>query len=187
MKANSKVLISVGLLLVFVFYSCKSDDPQPVNEEELITTIIYELTDTSTGEVATLKFTDLDGEGGNPPVQEGGNLRAAHSYTGKITLLDESKTPPINITEEVEEEAEDHQFFYQTHSANLIISYADIDDAGYPVGLLTDVVSGSASEGTLILILRHMPDKSASGVSDGDITNAGGETDIEVAFDVVID
>jgi len=35
--------------------------------------------------------------------------------------------------------------------------------------------------------LRHQPDKGAIGVSDGDITNAGGETDIEVLFDVIIE
>ncbi|HBK71516.1 MAG TPA: type 1 periplasmic binding fold superfamily protein, partial [Flavobacteriaceae bacterium] len=35
-------------------------------------------------------------------------------------------------------------------------------------------------------ILRHEPNKSASGVSDGDITNAGGETDIEVIFNITV-
>ena len=36
-------------------------------------------------------------------------------------------------------------------------------------------------------MLRHEPDKSAAGVSSGDITNAGGETDIEVSFNVIIE
>ena len=36
--------------------------------------------------------------------------------------------------------------------------------------------------GQFTVTLRHEPDKSAQGVSAGDITNAGGETDIEVSL-----
>jgi hypothetical protein len=32
-----------------------------------------------------------------------------------------------------------------------------------------------------------LPDKYAAGVSEGDISNAGGETDIEVSFQVIIE
>ena len=37
------------------------------------------------------------------------------------------------------------------------------------------------------ITLRHEPAKTATGVSGGDITNAGGETDIEVVFDVTVE
>ena len=37
------------------------------------------------------------------------------------------------------------------------------------------------------MTLRHEPAKDASGVAAGDITNAGGETDIEVTFDVTVE
>jgi hypothetical protein len=50
-------------LTLFV-YACKSDDPEPVNEEELITTLIYELTPADGGSSVTFSFTDLDGDGG---------------------------------------------------------------------------------------------------------------------------
>ena len=46
---------------------------------------------------------------------------------------------------------------------------------------------GAASNGTVVVTLRHQPDKTASGVSSGDITYAGGETDIEVSFPLVIE
>jgi hypothetical protein len=39
----------------------------------------------------------------------------------------------------------------------------------------------------VVVTLRHEPDKGAAGVSGGDITNAGGDTDIEVTFPVVIE
>ena len=64
--------------------------------------------------------------------------------------------------------------------------YEDEDGDGNPIGLETTMITGDPSTGTLTVILRHEPDKNADGVSDGDITNAGGETDIEVDFPVVI-
>ena len=63
----------------------------------------------------------------------------------------------------------------------------DISDAdGNPIGLATTVTTGAASTGEFTVILRHEPMKDAQGVKDGDITNAGGETDIEVNFPVEI-
>ena len=46
------------------------------------------------------------------------------------------------------------------------------------------MTTGSMSNpsASMTVILRHEPDKAGAGVSDGDITNAGGETDIEVTF-----
>jgi hypothetical protein len=34
--------------------------------------------------------------------------------------------------------------------------------------------------------LRHLPNKSAAGVAAGDITNAGGATDAQVTYPIVI-
>jgi len=52
--------------------------------------------------------------------------------------------------------------------------------------LANTLTTDAAGSGTITVILRHEPDKGASGVNDGDITNAGGETDIEVTFDVTV-
>jgi hypothetical protein len=54
------------------------------------------------------------------------------------------------------------------------------------LGIVNLAISGAASTGTLGVILRHQLDKNAAGVADGDITNAGGDTDIEVVFPVTI-
>ena len=56
-----------------------------------------------------------------------------------------------------------------------------------PLGLSFEVTTGNTANETFTFVLRHEPDKSAAGVSSGDITNAGGETDIEVSFDVIIE
>ena len=71
-------------------------------------------------------------------------------------------------------------------NANVTTAYTDMDDDGNPLGVSFTLTTGDASTGNLTIVLRHLLDKNAAGVSDGDITNAGGDTDIEVTFPVVI-
>ena len=77
-----------------------------------------------------------------------------------------------------------HQFFYQVTVNGLDVAYDDMDDDGNPIGLLTTLTTNGVGAGTMTVVLRHEPDKNAVGVSTGNIANAGGETDIEVTFDV---
>jgi len=174
------------LAVVLLFSSCKKDADKP-NEEELITTLTMTWTPVGGGTPVTFLFRDLDGEGGNPPVITTAPLAAGTEYNVDITLLDETKTPAENITEEIEEEADEHQFFFQvTAGLNLTFAYLDSDKNGAPLGLKTRMITGEAGSGTLRVILRHDLNKGAAGVPQGDITNAGGDTDIQVDFPVVI-
>lgn len=192
MRSSYKLLGLIAMLAV-LFTACKKDDdddtitpnPTPVNEEEVITTVV--LTLQSATDTATFTFRDLDGDGGNAPVITNDTLMASTTYNGSFLLLNESGTDVDTVSHEILEEALDHQFFFQAAgSLNLTTSYQDQDSDGNPIGLLIQVVSGAASNGTYTVTLRHEPDKNASGVSGGDITNAGGETDIEVTYTVVI-
>jgi len=177
--------LTLSVVTLFT-WSCSDDDaPIPPNQEELITTLQLVLTPT-TGSPVTFTFQDLDGDGGNPPVITNGTLAANTNYSGAITVSDESQTPAEDITPEVSAEDEDHQFFFAVSSANLTVVYNDQDANGNPLGLDTTWDTGDASTGNLTITLRHEPNKSGAGVSAGDITNAGGETDIEVNFDVTI-
>jgi len=182
-----KIMSWALLALLFgAISSCKDDDPKEEEEAEVITTLNYTLTPTS-GDVVTLSFSDPDGDGGNAPTITGGTLQAGMTYTGSMDLLNESGATPESITEEIEEEDLEHQFFFWTGgNLDLTVAYADQDSAGNPLGLATTITTGAASDGTLTVVLRHEPDKSGTGVSGGDITNAGGETDIEVEFPVTI-
>ncbi len=185
----SKIIYQILLLsiTVFIFQNCNQDDPVPEHQEELITTLIVAFTDMPGGQHQVFSFRDMDGEGGNAPIITNAVLEANSSYDVTIEVLNESVSPPEAITEEVEEEADAHQFFFSmAESLNLDFSYDDADTNGKPLGLKTIFMTGAASTGTLAVILRHEPDKAATGVSNGDITNAGGETDIEVTFDVTI-
>lgn len=179
--------ISLILSLPLLLFSCSNDDdaPEPVNEEEIITTVTATLTPTGGGSVVTLQSRDLDGDGPNDPViTVSGNLSAQTTYSGAIKFLNETENPPEDITEEVNEEADEHQVFFVTSGGlEATFTYENFDDNGNPLGTLFSVETGAASTGILNIVLRHEPTKP----NDGTLGNAGGETDISVNFPVIIE
>ncbi|WP_338877093.1 hypothetical protein WBJ53_15675 [Spirosoma sp. SC4-14] len=116
------------------------------------------------------------------------NLKANTTYTGTIGLLDKTKTPVVDATEEIREKVNEHLFVY-TYSATsgsqnaLIVTITDKDTnpapGPYPVGLSTDMQTGAAGTGTLNVVLRHQPN-----VKDG--TPNPGSSDLDTSFPVVI-
>lgn len=183
------VLFLLGIIALLFTTSCTDDEPDdPVipNEEEVITSLNFILTPSRGGAPVTFSFQDLDGDGGNDPVITGGTLDTNSTYTGSLVLLNELENPAENISDEINTEALEHQFFFQTTVSDLMVNYDDMDVDGNPIGLSTIITTNSAGNGTITVVLRHEPNKDATGVSTGDITNAGGETDIEVTFNVEI-
>jgi len=176
------LLLTAGMFMT----SCEKDEPEIENEEEVITTLNYTLTPSSGGAAVTLSFRDLDGDGSDAPVITGGTLAANQTYTGSIDLLNELESPAERITTEIESEDDEHQFFFTSSVGGLSVAYSDEDAEGNPVGLSSTLTTGSAATGNLTIILRHEPNKSGDGVKDGNIANAGGETDIEVTFPVTV-
>ena len=187
-QTKSLILTSVFISLISIM-SCSDDPEDPIieNEEEVITTLTYTLTPSEGGSAVVLSYQDLDGDGANEPTITNGTLSAETTYSGALTLLNETESPAESITEEIEEEDADHQFFFETTVSGLSVAYADTDDDGNPVGLASTLTTGSAGSGNLTVTLKHEPDKSASGVSDGVITNAGGETDISVTWTITVE
>ncbi len=187
MKINN--LFLTFLLAAFVITSCDKDEPEdPVipNEEEVITTLLLTLVPQDGGDSLVFSFRDLDGDGGDAPVFVTPPLDSNTVYIGSLELKNEISMPAEDITEEIVEEAEEHQFFFQSAVPGLSVAYDDLDANQNPIGLSTIITTDGIADGTLKIILRHEPDKDAAGVSEGDITNAGGETDIDVVFDVQV-
>lgn len=183
MKNNSLFLLFAALFIVFFTTACDPDEPDDVNEEELITNLNLTLTPSGGGTPVVFSFQDLDGDGGTAPQIVTANLAANTTYNAALTLTNQSVTPFESITDEVIEEDDEHQLFYSPSSGlNLTVAYQDQDGDGNPLGILTTFTTGAASTGTFTVTLRHEPNKTATGVAAGDITNAGGETDIEVVF-----
>ena len=175
-------LLAVLFISSIVITSCSDNDPvEDPNVEELITTVTYTLTNGS--DVVTLKYTDLDGEGGSDGTYAiSGPITAGASYTGSIKLENETETPAENITLEIEEEDDEHEFFYTSTVSGLSIDKTDEDGNGNPVGLETSLTSGNAGSGSITVVLKHEPSKPNNGTS----ADAGGSTDIEVTFNVTV-
>jgi hypothetical protein len=189
MNSYNNIVISFIIPILFTLFACSSDDePVPVNEEEVITTMTIILEPQTAGTNVTLQTRDLDGDGPNPPeVTVSGALAANTSYNGFIELLNETQTPAEDVTGEVAAEGDEHQFFFQSGGGvEISTEYSDQDQNGDSIGLTFTLTSGESGSGVLTVVLRHLPDKNAAGVSDGDISNAGGETDVTASFPVEI-
>ena len=182
--------LPIGIVALFIS-SCSSDDNSsaPVNEEEVITTVKVTLTPQNGGTPIVLQSRDLDGDGPNAPViTTSANLAANTVYNGSLDLLNEIATPAESITSEIIEEALDHQFFFSaTNNIGTTAYAAPFDGNSQPIGVNFTFTTTNAANGNLTVVLRHEPNKSADGVASGDITNAGGETDIQVTFPVVVE
>lgn len=190
------ILLITGL----AFTGCsKLDDPAPVNQEEVITSMLVTLKP-AYGETVTLTSRDLDGDGPEAPfIEASGPLGSNITYDGEIVLLNETTNPAGIISDEVKNEAGQHQFFYAVAgSVNADFAYADkesdyADDKGVkfvgsnPVGITFILKTGDPGKGNISITLIHEPDKNGDGVRAGDSTNAAGETDFAATFPVAVE
>ena len=175
----------------FFLAACGDDDePEEENVEEIITNATLTFTPTEGGTAITATATDPDGDGAGELTVDGPiNLAANTAYTMTIDLLNGLENE--SISEEVEEEADEHMFFFAWQDGAFsnpvgngnvdnrvdIVNYLDNDDNQLPLGLMTSWITGDAvSGGTFRVILKHQPDiKTATstandGESDMDIT-----------------
>ena len=177
--------ISFYALLSIAMIGCSDDDtaPEVINDEELITTVILTLTQES-GDQVVLTTVDLDGDGPDEPVTTVvGNFSQNTQYQGAVQFLNETEDPAEDITEEVIEEADEHQVFYTvSEGLNITTTYQDFDSNDNPLGVNITLETGEASSGSLTVTLRHEPVKPNDGLE-----SAGGETDITTSFDVTIE
>ncbi|NKI32196.1 type 1 periplasmic binding fold superfamily protein [Croceivirga thetidis] len=173
--------LSIFFMAGLLFVACSDDDsnPTPVDEEEVITTMTITLTPVGGGDTITFQTQDLDGDGpGAPNVTVSGNLAGNTTYNGSIVLLNETESPAENVTTEIEEENDEHQFIFEIGGSVASAAATDQDGNGNPVGLSFALVTNTAGAGTLTVTLRHKPTKP----NDGTLAGAGGETDIAATF-----
>lgn len=192
---NLKYYLSTILFLSLII-SCSKDSitvaadesaevPDEVEEQEVITTMTITLTPTSgSTAVVTLQTQDLDGDGPNAPeVTVSGNLTAGVVYSGDMEWLNELVSPAEVVTEEIEEKDLEHQVFYTPAGGlDVTVEYANNDSAGNPLGTEFTLTANTASSGSLTFTLVHEPTKPNTGLED-----AGGEIDIETAFNITIE
>jgi hypothetical protein len=186
MKTIKNTVILVYITSIFMACS-NNEDPIVINEEEVITTVRATLVPQNGGDTITLQSVDLDGDGPNTPtLTVSGAFDQNKTYVGTLEILNETESPADNVTLEILEEAVDHQFFFSFTNDLATATYTDQDSNGNPIGVEFNVLTGNAGAGTFTIILRHEPNKAATGVNTGDISNAGGATDLQITFDITV-
>lgn len=112
-------------------------------------------------------------------------LATGRTYTGKITAVNNTKTPTVDLTAEYKKEADKHQFFYTLlgdihHTMSITVT--DKDGQNLPLGLEFTIVTApnNKANGTLNVVLGHFDDVKKMG------TNRSPESDMDITFPVVI-
>jgi hypothetical protein len=198
-KGARLVFMAMTFVALALFTSC-NDDPEPENVPELITKATLIFTPVGGGTTVTVNATDPDGEGVQDIVVDGPiNLQKNKTYTLTVELINgllNPTDPEYDITEEVEEEGDEHMFFYSwtnnvfsnpAGNGNIdnradAVNYNDRDEKGLPLGLSTSWTTLDATaSGTFRIVLKHQPDlKSATS------TATDGETDLDLTFTVTV-
>ncbi|MEO1259442.1 MAG: type 1 periplasmic binding fold superfamily protein [Bacteroidota bacterium] len=178
-KLNFIFLLFLAITL-FTFTSCDDDEGVDVNDVELITTVTLQFNLPDGTDAGSFTIRDTDGDGGNPPVKESINLSANTGYLISAQFFDESDPADVeDITEEVNEEDDEHLVCYTASGLSAPFDL-NTDSNGDLLGTTAAITTGDAGTGTLQIVLKHEPDKSATDAC------ATGETDVEVIFDVVV-
>lgn len=190
MKLRNITFIAIAFsIAALTLNSCKPtceknpDDPECIqNDEEVITTVQLIVRDSISGAVVdTFQWKDADGDGVGAPVIDDINLNAYTTYLVGVKVLNELANPDDDISVEIEEEANDHQFFFHLNNSSIDIVYDDQDSNNppKPLGLRTIWHTSGTGTDNLHVILKHQP-----GIKDGN--EATGETDVDVEFNVVL-
>lgn len=210
MKKQSMYLISA-----LAFAACGEDEPGNGNgngngdtETETISNVNLTFTPAGGGTPVTAEWSDLDGVGGAAPTATAIVLEQQTTYTMSVELLDSTDPADVeDITEEIQEEAEEHQFFFEGTAVesdtftgtNILVevSYADVesdwqDDAtapDLPVGLEVQVdtlsTPGTEDQG-FVVRLQHQPPENGNIVKTANSDRNTGDTDVQAIFPLTV-
>ena len=210
LKRNQQLIYSVVSMAIFfmalVITSCsKDEEPQKEDVPELITKATLTFTPTS-GDLVVVTATDPDGIGVKDLTVDGAiNLRKDQTYVLTIQLLNGLAQPTddeYNVTDEVESEGDEHQFFFAwtkgvfadpsgngnidngTDALNYSGGATSKDKNGRALGLTTTWTTTDAviDDASFHVLLKHQPDLK----SDTSDSNSG-ETDLDITFVVNVE
>jgi hypothetical protein len=186
MRSGRLFIGASTLAFAFTAAACGDSSTAPGGEQELISRVTLTLTP-ATGAPIVSFIDDADGNGPQAPSAQSGaiTLAAGATYTGTITFENRLTNPVEDITEEVEEEADEHRVYYtvSTFGSSITVTTLDTDGSGRPLGLQYRVVAGpTTGPGSLRVVLCHYDDAPKVATS----TSCQGDTDIDVAFNYTI-
>jgi len=194
------------LLLTVLAIGCDDveHDHDHDHEQEVITTVALTFTADPDGEVDVFQWADPENDGG--PVVDTISLLDATSYNVSVQFLNELEDPAEDITQEIGDEADEHQVFFTgsavegpatgvNSQAIVEHSYSDEDSGGLPVGLENSFSTLGAGLGELVLTLRHLPPENNEAVKTTDLAEEvavggfgaiGGDNDVQITFSLEV-
>jgi hypothetical protein len=193
-KLHTHLCLALIVIPIFIQSCSDNDVPKAENEEEIITDVTLTF-QPMTGDSAVLATaSDPDGEGPADLIIDSNITLAANTtYTLMISLT--NSVEGESITEEIEEEADEHLFLFgwtnevfsnPAGDGNIdnrgdLINYSDSDDNGLPVGLETGWTTGNEGSGTFRVVLKHQPNikSPTSSISDG-------SSDLDLTWNILI-
>jgi hypothetical protein len=182
MKTTRKSIL-VAMIAFALMTGCKKVEPDPVEDNENLTTLKLKFTESGT--TSTYTFRDLDGVGGNAPTIDKISLKPNKTYTLVVEMLDESKTPASIISDAIYDERDQHLFEYLVSPATILtLTTTDKDTRGFPLGLIASVKTTTAGTGKLQVVLHHQPPVNGKIVKDG--TFGIGSVDFDGTFEVEV-
>jgi hypothetical protein len=204
MKLKNHLFLYGTFVSLSILSGCDNDDPKKEDVPELITKVTLTFTPT-TGAPVVVTATDPDGEGVQS-IQTDGSITLVKSttYILKISMINGLAQPTeaeYDITSEVEEEGDEHMFFFgwtgdafsnPSGNGNIdaradVVNYTggenSVDEKGLPLGLTTTWTTATlATSGSEFqLLLKHQPALKTSSSTSND-----GETDLDVTFQLII-
>ena len=177
---------TVTLYAVFFALGCSKDsEPKQIHEEEVITRVTLSVKKEGSSTPVLYHRNDHHEDAQDEPRIA---LDSHSTYEVEVSFYNTSNPSDIkNITEEVQEEADEHQVFYEIIRLSGIAITASADDikdsSGKPVFLKTVWKTSAPTMGEIKVYLIHEP-TSKTGSTPAEI---GGETDVEVDFYVEVE
>lgn len=192
MKKQSLVFLSFLITILFMTGCGDNDVPGRENEEEIIDRVMLVFVPTE-GETVFATAYDEDGDGPNDFSIDDIVLVPNMTYT--LSIEGDNTIESEDITSEIEEEAEEHMFFFafttdmfanpsgngNVDNRSDAVNYEDEDGNGFPLGLETTWTTGTGASGTFRTILKHQPGSKSE--TSGSET---GETDIDITWNLSI-
>lgn len=199
MLISKKSFLYALLFVTFTFTACQSDDPEPENDGEVITDVILnfqelDVSGNPVGALSSFRASDPQGiEVGATPTIETVELTRGKTYQLNIEVKNAIENE--DITEEILEEGDEHQFYFLgtafVGSAVMTYQYDDLSGELIGVqGIVTVQQNPGFNNASMRIILRHDLDKNYPGADNPNFQEyamAGGESDLDITFPVVIE
>ncbi len=197
---NQSISTLFALAVIGTLTSCSPEDPKKEDTPELVTKATLTFSSVGGGTPIVISATDPDGDGVQDIIVDGSiNLMANTTYGLTIELINGLVAvgqPGYSITNEVEEEGTEHQFFFSWTNATFSNPEGDgnldtgtdpvnyeggtnsVDANGLNLGLTTIwTTTTTMASGNFRIVLKHQPG-SKTATSNASI----GETDLDLTF-----